>query len=265
MATGGLHPLHRGVYAVGHLSLGLEARWMAATMACAGGVLSHFPAAALWKLIGHAPEAIDVTVPLRSGRSHRAGIRLHRVSLPSQEKSCRHGIPVTTPARTLFDLAGITARRQLERALDEAVYLHLLPHGALEETLERNARRTGAPAFRAALAGHTLGSTRTRSELEERFLSLCRSRGLPQPLVNMRVIGIEVDFLWPGHRLIVETDGYAAHSRHTTLERDHERDARLRDADHEVLRFTYGHVTQKPAWVAACVRRKLAQRDPAGG
>lgn len=140
-------------------------------------------------------------------------------------------------------------------------YLHLLPAGALDATLERNAGRTGAPAFRAAIAAHTPGTTRTRSELEERFLALCRSHGLPQPLVNTRVAGLEVDFCWPGAQLIVETDGYAAHSRQAAFERDHERDARLRDADYAVLRFTYRQVTEKPRWVAAKVRRELAGRE----
>ena len=259
VATGALHPLHRGVYAVGHRSVTREARWMAATMACPSGVLSHFGAAALWALIDQSKGATHVTVPLRSGRRHRPGICLHRVALPSEDRTRRHGIPVTSPARTLFDLSPLLPRRQLERALDEAAYLRLLPAGALESTLERNAGRTGGPAFRATLAAHTPGTTRTRSELEERFLLLCRSHHLPQPLVNTRLAGLEVDFCWPGHFLIVETDGGAAHGRPATLERDHERDALLRDADYTVLRFTYRQVTGKPGWVAASVRRELAK------
>jgi len=152
------------------------------------------------------------------------------------------------------------SRRRLERALDEAAYLHLLPAGALAATLKRNAGRTGSPALRTALATHTPGTTRTRSELEERFLALCRRHRLPQPLVNARVADLEVDFYWPAHALVVETDGYASHSRPSRLERDHERDLCLRAADHAVLRFTYRQVTERPGRVAASVRRELAAR-----
>lgn len=93
--------------------------------------------------------------------------------------------PITTSARTLFDLAPVLSRRRPERALDEAAYLHLLPAGARAATLKRNAGPTDSPALRTALATHTPGTTRTRSELEERFLALCRRHRLPQPLVNV--------------------------------------------------------------------------------
>ncbi|MGI9094964.1 MAG: endonuclease domain-containing protein [Thermoleophilaceae bacterium] len=98
--------------------------------------------------------------------------------------------------------------------------------------------------------------------LEELFLALCRTHDLPQPLVNTRVAGLEVDFLWPAHRLIVETDGYAAHSRPADFERDHERDARLREAHHKVLRFTYRQMTEKPGWVAGNVRSEVEEPGP---
>ncbi len=195
----------------------------------------------------------------------RHGIRLHRVPLAPEDKRRRHDIPVTTAARTLFDLAPLMPRRQLERALDEAAYLHLLPTGVLEVTLQRNRGRAGGPAFRAALATHLPGTTRTRSELEERFLALCRSQSLPQPLVNSRVGGLEVDFCWPDHMLIVETDGLSAHRRAATLERDHERDALLRAAGYAVLRFTYRQVTDRSGWVAASVRHELASTGPSFG
>ena len=258
LARGTVRPLHRGVYAVAGRPLAREGRWMAAVLACGRAALSHWDAAELWGILAaRASREVHVSVP-RHANPKGNGIRIHRAPLHA-ETTVRRGITVTTPARTLFDLTPLLSRRRLERALDEAAHLHLLPSGALDATLERNARRTGAPAFRTVLAAHTPGSTRTRSELEERFLALCRSHGLPQPLVNTRVAGLEVDFYWPTGRLIVETDGYASHGRQAAFERDHERDGRLRDADYAVLRFTYRQVTEKPAWVAASIRRELTK------
>jgi len=260
IAKGTLRVVHRGVYAVAGRPLGREGRWLAAVLACRGAVLSHWDAAELWAILPpRASRDVHVSVARNRKPRHHEGICIHRAPLEA-EVVPRKGIPITTAARTLFDLAPLLPRRRLERSLDEAKYLHLLPAGALATTLERNAGRKGAPALRAALADHTPGSTRTRSHLEELFLAICRSHLLPQPLVNTPVAGLEVDFLWPAQRLIVETDGSAAHSRRTTIERDHERDAHLRDHDYTVLRFTYRQVTEKPGWIAASVRRELAKR-----
>lgn len=257
VARGALRVVHRGVYAVPGHPLTREGRWLAAVLACRGGVLSHWDAAELWEILrGRRLLEVHVSVPAHVRGRPRHGIRIHRAPLGAQTTT-RWRIPVTDPVRTLFDLAPLLSRRRLERALDEARYLRLLAPGALEATLERNAGRTGAPALRAALATHVPGTTRTRSYLEERFLALCRAYGLPQPLINSRVAGLEVDFCWPDQRLVVETDGHAAHGRPTASERDHEREATLRDAGYGVRRFSYRQVTERPAWVAASVRREL--------
>lgn len=124
----------------------------------------------------------------------------------------RRSVEVTTVARTLVDVAVLLDGRPLERALDEAHYLGLLDSSVLAVTLDRNAGRAGARRLGAVLAGHEPGSTRTRSELEERFLALCSTHRLPRPRVNVVVDGLEVDFLWAAARVIVETDGYAAHN-----------------------------------------------------
>ncbi len=184
-------------------------------------------------------------------------MRVHRARLRRADVTIWKGIPVTTAARTLVDIAPLVPRRRLERALDEAAYLGRLPGGTLAATLSRNAGRRGVPTLRAVLAEHTPGSTRTRSELEELFLRLCRVHTLPRPLVNAHVAGLEVDFLWPLERVVVETDGYASHSRRSTFERDHERDLRLEEAGYAVRRFTYRQITRNAAAVAASVRRAL--------
>lgn len=258
IAKGALRPVHRGVYAVAGRPLGREGQWLAAVLACRRAVLSHWDAAELWGIVPPRTSRVThVCVPRDAKSKPRLGIRVHRATLAA-EITKRKGIPATTAARTLLDLSPLLPRRRLERAIDEATYLRLLPAGALAATLERNADRTGGPALRAALAAHTAGTTRTRSELEERFLALCRSHGLPQPLVNVRVAGLEVDFCWPAQRLIVETDGYAAHQGRQAFERDHERDLLLEAAGYRVRRFTYRQVTADAASVAAAVRRELA-------
>jgi len=255
LETGRLVAAHRGVYFAGGSVVTVEGRWLAAVLACGpGAALSHLDAAALWELLPDGRGPVHVTV--RNGRGGRRGITLHRAPL-SAEVTERKGIPVTTPPRTLLDLSPSLPRRKLERAIDEATYLHLLPAGALATTLERNAGRTGVRQLRAVLATHAAGTTRTKSHLEELFLALCRRHRLPQPLVNARVEGLEVDFLWPAERLIVETDGFAAHGRRVAFERDHDRDLRLESADYVVRRFTYRQITADGAAVAAVVRRAL--------
>lgn len=263
VATGRLHPLHRGVYAVGHRAVTREGKWVAATLACGdGAVISHLDAAAVWRLVAPPLGPVDVTAPTRAGRARRAGIALHRVTLPAADATTHRGIAVTAPARTLVDLAAVLPIRAVERAVDEAHFLHLLQNRSMDETLERNAPRLGARRLATLLERHEPGSTRTRSELEERFLTLCASHGLPRPRVNTVVEGFEVDFLWPSAGVIVETDGYAAHARHTTLERDHERDRCLRGAGYEVLRFTWRQVVARDAWVATRVAAELSRRRP---
>ena len=248
------------MYAVGHRVLGLEARWLAAVLACAeGAVLSHRSAAAAWGLRPTALHSIvDVTVPTRVGRS-RKGITLHRSRvLPASEVTTHRGIPITTPARTLLDTAPHLSRRQLERALDEAEHLQLLDPGSLTSVVQRNTGHHGTGRLAKTIAGHEAGSTLTRSELEERFLDLCAASAIERPRVNTRVGRFEVDFLWPEQRLVVEVDGHASHGTRAAFERDRARDADLTAAGYRVVRFTYVHVIREPRRVAALVKRLLA-------
>ena len=110
------------------------------------------------------------------------------------------------------------------------------------------------------LDSHSIGSTITRSELEERFLVLCRELGLPQPEVNVPLLDYVVDFLWPDAALIVEVDGQASHSTPGAFQADRDRDGRLAVAGYRVVRFTWFDVTRRPAVVADRVRRLLS--DP---
>jgi hypothetical protein len=192
VASGRLHRLYRGVYAVGHTAVDRQGRYLAAVMACGpGAALSHRSAAALWGIRPTSAARFDVTVPRTSGVRSTAAIVVHR-PVRAIEATRHEGIPVTTPGQTLADLATALPRRALEKAAESAEALRLdvrIPDG-----------HPGESRLRQAMA-HDLSST-TRSPLEDAFLELCQTYGIPRPLVNTVVEGYEVDFCWPEHRLI---------------------------------------------------------------
>jgi very-short-patch-repair endonuclease len=239
--AGRIHRIHRGVYAVGHSALGNEGRWLAAVLACGkGAVLSHRSAAELWRLLDPAPGRIHVTIPTNAGRKQRNGLGIHRSPhLPIGATTRHRGIAVTTPARTLKDLARVTSAQTVRRATRQAEYLGL-PLG-------------------------DVATDRTRSELERAFLALCRRHRLPPPETNVRIGSHTVDFVWPDSGLIVETDGYAAHRGRQAFEDDRERDVELGLSGYRVARFSARQVTGEGARVAKAVRALLASvHRPAG-
>ena len=241
---------------------------MAAVLACGeGAVLSHLDAACLWSIRPGPPgTTIDVTLPTRAGRRRRAGIRVHRPRrLPEEELSVCRQIPCTTPARTILDLASVIPVRALERATDEADRLALATADDLIELLRCHRGHPGASRLRGVLARHRIGSTVTRSELEERFLVLCRRHHLPQPEVNVPLLDYVVDFLWLAEELIVEVDGHASHGTRAAFQADRDRDGRLTVAGYHVLRFTWWDVTRRPAVVADRVRRVIAAANSSAG
>ena len=217
--SGLLHPLHRGVYAVGHARLTLHGRYLAAVLACGdGAVLSHRSAAALWELQPIPSGPIDVTVPGEGGR-YRAGLRVHTTrSLAPAEIASRKGIPCTSVARTLLDVAATASPRAIDRLIEQAMILRIYDRNALDAVLAGG--REGSRALRARLAKLQTEPQRFRSELERRFFELVRDAGLPLPIVNGLVEGHEVDFHWPAQRFIVETDGRATHDTPIAAERD---------------------------------------------
>jgi very-short-patch-repair endonuclease len=254
-AAGRLHRIHRGVYAVGHPVLPRGGRWMAAVLAAGpGAALSHASAAALWEIRPTQATRIDVTVRTAGGR-RQPGLRIHRAqALRADETTHRHAIPVTTPARTLLDLASSLPRRALERALDQAEILELFDLGELRRLIDAHRGQRGARRLVAALTEHEGGTTITRSELEERFLTLCRRQGMARPRVNATLCGLEVDFLFAAQRLVVEVDGYRFHRSRRAFERDRQRDALVAAAGYRVLRFSYDQVTGDPETVVAAIR-----------
>jgi very-short-patch-repair endonuclease len=260
--SGRLHPVHRGVYLVGHSAPVPGARELAAVFACGpGSVVSHVSAAHLLKLFPYPakPRPVDVTVAGRE-RARRAGIEIHCVeSLDALDTRTLHGIPITTPARTLLDLATVLHPHLLERAIAEVEVRRLARRGDLTDQIERNPGRPGTRTLRRIL-GLDGGPALTRSEAERRMLRLIRAAELPVPEVNAMVGQLEVDFLWREQRLVVEVDGYAYHSSRRAFERDRERDAALAAAGHTVLRVTWRQLVSESEVVVARLAAALAVR-----
>ena len=253
--AGRLHRLHRGVYAVGHKTLNRNARYLAAVLAAGdGAVLSHRSAAILWGIHRSDAAKIDVTVPRTCGFRSTRTIAVHRPRL-TPAATTHAGVRVTTPGRTLQDLATAVPRRTLEKAAEMAEGLRL--------HVDLDPRHPGAARLDAVLGRHDLRRT-TRSPLEDAFLRLCDDHGIPRPQVNAQVEGFEVDFVWPDARLIVETDGRSYHATPEAFERDRARDARLTAAGWRVVRFTERQVREEAGAVADLLRilLGLSARSP---
>jgi len=235
---GALHRLHRGVYLVGQTTADDKGRWTAAVLACGpGAVLSHASAAALWGFLRPGPGLVDVSLPSRVYRRHD-GIRVHRPRrLPPRDWTVRDEIRVTTPRRTIHDLQAT-----------EPAY------------------RVRAAARQAQHMGFSVTIDRTRSDLELDFAAFCHRHRLPAPEINVRV-DVEkdkwftLDFLWPDHHLVVETDSYQHHQGDVSFEDDHARDLALRRLGFTVLRYTGRQLEHEPAAIAAELRERL--RRPA--
>jgi hypothetical protein len=258
---GWLHRVHHGVYAVGYGRLAPRGHLWAAVLACGGvdaAVLSHRTAAAAWDLRPLPSGKLDVTTMRRSVST--AKLRLHKgQTLDPLDDVVRQpdGLPVTSVARTLVDLAGVLTAQQLERTWHRAEILRRLDAAHVERLLaSRRSRR--ARNLRAALATLACGAPEiTRSALEERFLALVVDAGLPRPEVNAMVAGHEVDFLWRRQRLVAEVDGAATHLTPTAFEEDRRRDAGLQVAGFKVVRFTWRQIAQDPRDVVETVRALL--------
>lgn len=264
-----LHRVHRGVYAVGHRSIGEPGRHLAAVFACGpGALISHLSAAALWGLREVAPVVIDVIVPCQTGRKID-GIRARRCRYPeSDEHTNLNGIPCTTPDRTLIDLAGTIGRTGLQGALDQAAVLGLLDPIAIDISLQRAGRRPGVSLLRALLGDlrDEDGSIPLlRSRLEARMLRALSESGLPRPRCNaiLEIEGesFEIDMLWQEERLAIETDGEETHGTPLAFQRDRRRDQILGAAGYRTARVTWRQMGDEPAAVLERIRRMLEPDD----
>jgi very-short-patch-repair endonuclease/predicted transcriptional regulator of viral defense system len=259
VAVGKLQRLHRGVYAIGLARRSVEATYMAAVLACGPkAVLFHRSAADHLGLRPCSRRAVDVTVPGRAGKE-RSGIDVHRATgLDERDAQTVRGIPCTTVARTLLDLATTIDKTALERAVEQAEKLRIFDLAAVVDVTTRAGDQRRAAALREALATYAPEPAFTRSELEKRFLALCRMAGVPMPRTNNVTKADEIDFTWPDRRLMVEADSLRHHGTRAAFERDRRRDQQLTAAGWRVVRFTWRQVDETPADVAATLRLLLA-------
>lgn len=254
---GRLHHLHHGVYAVGHRPVSPHARALAAVLACgAGAALSHGSAATLWGIRKHWAEPLEVTTT--SGRP-RPRIKVHRSRTLTRRDVTRHfGIPVTSPARTVLDVATEMTDVGLSRGVNDLRLAGFLSLAELAEVVARHPRPCDAKRLRAQVAHPEQAPT--RKEFEDAFLLFVRRYGLPEPEVNTRVLGHEADALFRAHNLVVELDGWRFHSDRAAFESDRDRDADLLVAGIATVRVTWKRMTLSPGREAARLHAILARR-----
>jgi very-short-patch-repair endonuclease len=257
LAIGLLHRLHAGVYTVGHRPLSPHTRAIAAVLACGpGAALSHSSAGTLWGISTHWKTPVDVTAATHRSRP---GINIHRSkTLSDIDITEHHGIRVTTPARTLLDNADRLSYDALAGAVSDLRLAGYLPLGSLDELLARH------PPTRATsrLRQHTAHPKRapTRSKFERDFLKFAQHHRLPEPHVNTKVAGYEVDIFFPEHRLAVELDTYGTHSDPAQFERDRNRDADLAAIGIPTVRITDERFYRQPGKEAVRLQKILTAR-----
>jgi hypothetical protein len=250
--AGRLYRKYRGVYTVGHRKLTREGEWMAAVLAYGPkAVLSHQSAGALWGLTSGSSK-IHVTTP--SSRRNHGRITHHRAQLHELDIIRLNGIPVTSVARTIYDLASCLPQSRLLKAVEEADRRGLLEMRALDAAIARRPRARGVRKLEAVLKDYRLPPD-TRSPLEDDFLALVRSAGLPSPALNAVVDGYPVDVYWPQWELIVELDGRPYHTSPRAFEADRIKDTVHQKHGRRVMRVTRRRLTNQPREIRADIER----------
>jgi hypothetical protein len=216
----------------------------------------------LWGIQRPRRGPIDVTARGgRQGLRRRKGIWIHRCKYGCDDITSEDGFPVTTLARTLFDLAEIAPYETLKGAAEEADRLKLLRLRELEEVCERGrGRRALLPTRRLLAELHA--PDEGRSPLEIRFAAFVREYELPSPVQNVDVLGHEVDALWPAAKLVVELDSWEHHGHRAAFERDRIRDPKLLIAGYRTVRVTHRRLDREPDLLAAEIRQLLAVPPP---
>jgi hypothetical protein len=209
LRSGALRREFPGVYRVGHRAPSVEARYLAAVKACGDGAcLCGRAAGHLLGILKGPPPPPEVTAPTNR---RPKGVKTHRSRRPYRagDVTTWRGIPVTTPARTLVDLAAVLSKDALARDVHEAGIRHGTTPAHVEAVLEGRRRSPGAGKLRAVLRGDVRV---TLSKLEKRFLARLREIGRPLPRTNRPIGGRYLDCRWPDHHLTVELDSYTYHS-----------------------------------------------------
>jgi hypothetical protein len=261
---GYLHPIHRGVYAVGHANLTAKGRRMAAVLAYGRAALSHTTAAAHIGLLNSSSGLIHVTTSGR-GKS-RAGIKAHSgATLLERDVVLIGNIPTTNWARTVLDIAPSVSRRALERAFDRSMTLELFDLRVLEDVLARANGRPGVPLIEQVLAEHEIGTTETRTDFEEILFSIVDAAGIRRPICDYAIeageeVPLTVDFVWIPERVVVEFESLRWHSNPIAQARDKRRYRSLSLAGWKSL-----PVSEKDISDPARIARELTAALEAGG
>jgi very-short-patch-repair endonuclease len=265
IAIGKLHRVFRGAYALATPRVSRRGRLSAAVLACGkGSVISHRSAGALLGLLDDGPAVIDVSPPREQGREID-GIRFHRVRVPRRDEvGTVDGIPCTSPARTLVDLAGAVGDWTLRSCFERAAQRKLLDIPAIEASMDPG--RRGNPSLRKLIdewrkAAPVARKSKLKSPLEAKVLPLLVRRELPAPRLNAPVEiangRIEVDFLWPEHRFVVEADSRDFHGTDLAFERDRWRDRELFAVGYNTLRVTHQQAEHEAAAVVNAIAARL--------
>ena len=240
-----LRRLFDGVYAVGHWALTPKSRDLAAVLACGPrALLSHRSAGVRHQLLQHSGKEVEVTTP--RGRKPKAGIRLHRSrTVHPDDRAEVDGIPITSVARTIVDLAGVLDDRRLVAVVNEAEVQKVFDLAEIEAVLRRRAGGVGPKRLRRVLANYQEPPGYTVSEAEALLHSICERSALPRG--RRVVVGpYELDFYWPDARLAVEVDGRAFHATRRAFQEDRERDRVLAAQGIQVARVTWRDLTEEP-------------------
>jgi len=233
--AGRLHRLHRGVYAVGHIDLSWHSHCLAAVLACAPALASHTSAAWLWGVLRSRPGTLHVSTGTR--RHPKPYVQLHHACLLDEDRAVIDGIPVTSLARTLLDLAAMLPARRLRRAIERSEELQLFDLGPVDSLLARTGGHPGAGRLRRVLTLYRPPPF-TRSGLEQRFLELVGNADLPAPSTGFNELGYELDVYWQAERFAVELDVYETHGSREAFESDRLRQENLKLGGIEMIRVT---------------------------
>lgn len=250
---GGLIPIHRGVFRVGHCAPSLEARYLAAVKACGDrSLLAGRAAAYLYRLLKGSPSLPEVLTP---SQRRPEGVITHRARRQdAADRTVWRAIPVTTVPRTLVDLAGGLQEEALARAVHEADTRYHATPDRVEKVLARRHNWPGAGKLRRVIWGEV---PVTLSKLESRFLDRLRAARVPQPEVNRRAGNRYVDCRWPEQHLTVELDGYRYHHTRHAWEQDRHREREARARGDEFRRYTWTDVTEDSGPMLADLRALL--------
>jgi very-short-patch-repair endonuclease len=235
-------------------------------LACGeAAALSHHSAATLWGLRPGRARPVHVTIPIGRSGPAPAGVKLHRSRTLTRDDVTTHdGLPLTAPARTLLDVAATLPDRDLERLLDEALFVRrIVTRNEIGAVLRRVGNHPGRARLTRVASVHTR-TTETESPPTEALFRLIRAAGLPEPHLQVPVLDYRLDFFWPELSLAVEVDAYGTHGSPTRFESDRRRDARLStEAGILVIRITKLMIEERPLEALGLVARAIGQREVA--